>query len=53
MKKTFESKGMKVNLGKTRLMVSGIDEETPDSKVDLCGICESQYYLQYVVNGCM
>jgi len=30
---------MKVNLGKTKLMVSGIDEETHDSKVDPCGTC--------------
>jgi len=38
-KRAFESKGMLVNLGKTKLMVSGIDEETPDSKVDPCGVC--------------
>jgi len=38
-KKAFEYKGMKVNLVKTKLMVSGIDEETPDSKVDPCSIC--------------
>jgi len=35
----FKSKGMKVILGKMKLMVSGIDEETPDSKVDPCGVC--------------
>jgi len=27
------------NLGKAKLMVSGKDEETPDSKVDPCGVC--------------
>jgi len=40
-KKHFKvRKGMKVNLGKTKLMVSGIDEEAPGSKVDPCGVCE-------------
>jgi len=38
-KRAFESKEMKVNLGKTKLMVSGKDEEIPDSKVDSCDIC--------------
>ena len=35
----FETKGMRVNLGKTKLMVSGIEEETFDSKIDSCGMC--------------
>ena len=30
---------MRVNLGKTKLMVSGMDEETLDSKIDPCGVC--------------
>ena len=30
--KAFESKGMSVNLGKTKLMVSGMEEEAFDSK---------------------
>jgi len=38
-KKTFEIKGMKVNLGKTKLMVSGMEEGTQDSIIDPCGIC--------------
>ena len=38
-KEAFESKGMRVNLGKTKLMVSGIDEETFHSKIDSCGVC--------------
>jgi len=38
-KRAFESKGMKVNLEKMKLMVSGIDEETPNGKVDPCGVC--------------
>ena len=35
----FESKGMRVNLGKTKLMVSGMEEETFNTKIDLCGVC--------------
>ena len=30
---------MKVNLGKTKLMVSGMEEEAFDSKIDPCGVC--------------
>ena len=30
---------MRVNLGKTKLMVSGMEEETFDSKIDCCGVC--------------
>ena len=33
-RKAFESKGMRVNFGKTTLMVSGMKEEAFDSKVD-------------------
>jgi len=57
-KRTFVSKGMKVNLGKTKLMVSEIDEKTPDSKVDPCAVCgkrvmANSVLCQYVVNGSM
>ena len=38
-KEAFESKGLKVNLGKTKMMVSGTDGEVPTSKVDPCGVC--------------
>ena len=38
-KEAFESKGMRVNLGKTKLMVSGMEEEAFDSKIDPCGVC--------------
>ena len=34
----FESKGLKVNLGKTKVMMSGIELEVSGSKVDPCGI---------------
>ena len=37
-REVFESKGMRVNLGKTKLMVSGM-EEAFDSKIDPCGMC--------------
>ena len=33
-KEAFKSKGMRVNLGKTKLMGSGMEEETFDSKID-------------------
>ena len=38
-RKAFENKGMRVSLGKTKLMVSGMEEETFDSKIDPCGVC--------------
>ena len=38
-REAFESKEMRVNLGKTKLMVSGMEEETLDSKIDPCGVC--------------
>ena len=41
-REAFESKGMRVNLGKTKLMVSGMEEEAFDSKIDPCGVCGTQ-----------
>ena len=38
-REAFESKGMRVNLGKTKLMVSGMEEEAFVSKIDPCGVC--------------
>ena len=40
-KEDFESKGLKVNLGKTKIMVSGsiTKHGMPKSKVDPCGVC--------------
>ena len=38
-KSAFESKGMKVNIGKTRMMVSGTEGEVVKSRVDPCGVC--------------
>ena len=34
----FETKGMRVNLEKTKLMVSGMEEEAFDSKIDPYGV---------------
>jgi len=51
---------MKVNLRKTTVMVSGINEETPDSIIDPCGVCGKGFisnsvlqYVQHVVSECM
>ena len=38
-KDAFESKGLKVNLGKTKVLVSGAEGEKSVSKIDPCGIC--------------
>ena len=38
-KEAFESKGMKVNLKKTKVMVSGTEGEVTVSKTDPCGEC--------------
>ena len=37
LKATLESKGMKVNINKTKLMVTGMKGETSRSKINLCG----------------
>ena len=38
-KATMKSKELKINTSKTKLMASGIKEETLRSKADLCGMC--------------
>ena len=38
-KEAFESMGLKVNLGKTKVVVPGTEGEVTVSKVDQCGIC--------------
>ena len=38
-KEAFESKGMEVNLKKTKVMVSGSEGERIVSKIDPCGMC--------------
>ena len=41
-KEAFESKGLKVNLGKTKVVVSGAEGDVTVSKVNPCGICGKQ-----------
>ena len=55
-REALENKGMGVNLGKTKLMVSGMKEETFDSKIDPCDMCGTRVtltrcYVQHVVSG--
>ena len=38
-KEAFESKELKVNLAKTKVVVNGAECEVSTSKVDPCGIC--------------
>ena len=38
-KEALDSKGLKVNLGRTKLVVSGAEAEVTVSKIDPCGIC--------------
>ena len=38
-KKEFKSKGLKVNLGKTKVVVHGAEGEVAVSKIDHCSIC--------------
>ena len=38
-KEAFEGKGMRVNLNKTKMMVSGLVEKVTASKIDPCGVC--------------
>ena len=41
-KEAFESKGLKVNLWKTKVLVSGAEGEKTVSKIDPCGIVGSE-----------
>ena len=38
-REAFESKGMRVNLGRKKLTGSEMEEEAFDSKIDPCGVC--------------
>ena len=38
----LEGKGLKVNVGKTKMMVSGMEREIALSKIDPSGICEKR-----------
>ena len=46
-KEAFESKGLKVNLGKTKVLVSGAEGDL--SKIDPCGICGKQVMANSVL----
>ena len=48
-KEAFESKGLKVNLGKTKVLVSGAEGEITVSKIDPCGICGKQVMANSVL----
>ena len=48
-REAFESKGMRVNLGKTKLMGSGMEEEAFDSKTDSCGVCRTRVMSKSVL----
>ena len=41
-KNAIEGKGMRVNMGKTKMMVSGVGGEKEVSKVDPCGVCDKR-----------
>ena len=38
-RRALEGKGLKVNVGKTKMMVSGTNGEITSSKIDPCGVC--------------
>ena len=41
-KEAFESKRLKVNIGETKVVVSGAEAEVTVSKIDPCGICRKR-----------
>ena len=49
----LESKGMKVNIKKTKMMVSGAEGEIVRSKVDPCGICGKELCLMLCCAQCV
>ena len=51
-KEAFESKGLKVNLGKTKVVVSGAEGEVSGSKVDPCGIHGKRVMVNSVLCAC-
>ena len=48
-KDALESKGLKVNIRKTKLMVSGSEGELFKSKIDPCGVCGRRVHGQFSV----
>ena len=49
-KEAFESKGLKVNLKKTKVMVSGLKGEVLKSKVDPCAECGKRVMANSVLD---
>ena len=49
-KEAFESKGLKVNLGKTKVVVSGAKDEMTVSKIDPYGICGKRVMANSVLS---
>ena len=50
-KEAFERKGMKVNLNKTKVMVSGSEGKTTVSKIDPCSMCGKRVKANSVLCG--
>ena len=48
-KDTLESKGLKVNTRKTKVMVSGLKGELFKSKTDPCGVCRRKVMANLVL----
>ena len=48
MHQSIDSKGLKVNLQKTKVVVSGAQGEVSVSKVDPCGICGKWSHGRFV-----
>ena len=46
---SFESKWMRVNIGKAKLMVSGMKGEMLDSSIDPCGVCGTRVMSNLVL----
>ena len=49
LKATLKSKGVKVNINKTKLMVSGTEGGTSISKIDSCGICGKRVMVNAIM----
>ena len=49
LKEAFESKGLQVNIKKTKVMVSGLKGEVLESKVDPCVKCGKRVMANSVV----
>ena len=41
-REAFESKGLKINLHKTKIVVSGTEGERVEGKIGPCGVCEKK-----------